>query len=173
MTAKSAVAFRQALLRSAGVHTRIKWVNDLYAKAPSGEKKLCGILAEAVITDSGRVRAVAVGVGINVYLGAVTEEIREIATSIEEVTGKRLGREELILSLFEEFYKEREEEETLSEYRESSMTLGSRVTVHPHSGESYGGYAEQILEDYSLLVRKEDGELVRVYSGEVSVKPQK
>jgi BirA family biotin operon repressor/biotin-[acetyl-CoA-carboxylase] ligase len=174
VTAKSAVSFRKALVKSAEVSPRIKWVNDLYARLPSGEeKKLAGILAEAVITDRGRVRAIAVGVGINVYLGAVTDEIRDIATSLEEVTGKRLGREEIILSLFEEFYRERDDEQTLSEYRESSVTLGKRVTVHPHSGEDYPGVAIEILDDYSLLIRKDGGETVRVFSGEVSVKPQK
>ena len=174
ITARCAVSFRRAIKASTGVETKIKWVNDLYATTPSGEdKKLCGILAEAAISPEGRVIAVAVGIGVNVFSGAVSEEIKEIATSIEEVSGKLVSREKLCAALIKEFYDDTDENEALSEYRAASLTLNKRVTVLPHCGEIYSGYAEEINDDYSLSIRKENGELVRVFSGEVSTKIEK
>ena len=172
VTAKCAVALRRALKKTADIDGKIKWVNDLYAGPDGEEKKLCGILAEAV-TENGRVKAVAVGIGINVYKEAITEEIADVATSVEDVTGKRIKREDILLSLTEEFYAKEDEEKTLAEYKSASLTLGRNVTVIPHLGEPYSGFAEEISEDYSLLVLKDGGERVRIFSGEVSTKIEK
>ena len=174
ITTRCAVSFRRAIRVAAGIETKIKWVNDLYATTPQGEdKKLCGILCEAAISPVGNVIAVAVGIGVNVFCGAVSEEIREIATSVEEVTGRLVSRERLVAELINEFYRDIDEGEALSEYKKASLTLNKRVTVIPHSAEVYSGYAEEINDDYSLTVRKENGELVRVFSGEVSTKIEK
>ena len=94
-TAFAAVAAREALLECCGVSTGIKWVNDLYAKTPTGEdKKLAGILAESVIENSS-VSKIAIGMGINVYKKAISEEISDIATSLEEISGKCFSREDI------------------------------------------------------------------------------
>ena len=169
-TAFAAVAAREAILSSCEVTTGIKWVNDLYANTPSGKrKKLVGILAESVI-ENGSVTKIAIGMGLNVYKNAISDEISEIATSIEEVSGMRFSREDIILSLARNMLKKRSPEEVLTEYRENSLTLGKRVEVRPHSGEAYPALAKEILEDYSLLAEKDDGERVRIVSGEVSTK---
>jgi len=169
-TAFAAVAAREALLECCGVSTGIKWVNDLYAKTPSGDnKKLVGILAESVIENS-EITKIAIGMGINVYKNAISEEISEIATSFEEVAGERFSRENIILSLTQSLLKKRTPEQVLSEYRKSSITLGKSVVVSPHGKEPYPALAKEILADYSLLVENESGELLRIFSGEVSTK---
>ncbi len=171
ITARSAVALRRAIKKSTDTDTKIKWVNDLYASLPTEEsKKLSGILAEAVTEDGGKIARIAVGMGINVYKSSALDEISDIATSLEDVTGKRFSREEIIFSLIWEFYKEREERDVLAEYRDSSLTLGRSVTVFPHSGESYDALVKEILDDYSLLVKTERGEEKRIFSGEVRTK---
>jgi biotin-(acetyl-CoA carboxylase) ligase len=108
--------------------------------------------------------------GINVYTNAISEEITEIATSIEEVSGKRFSREDIILSLARNMLKKRSPQEVLSEYRKQSLTLGKKVEVRPHAENPYPAIAKEILPDYSLFVEKEDSECVRVFSGEVSTK---
>ncbi|HRI02655.1 MAG TPA: biotin--[acetyl-CoA-carboxylase] ligase [Pyrinomonadaceae bacterium] len=55
----------------------IKWVNDVLI----GEKKISGILAETVDTQSGN--AVIVGIGINLKSINFPDEIAETATSIQ------------------------------------------------------------------------------------------
>ncbi|MBP9664093.1 MAG: biotin--[acetyl-CoA-carboxylase] ligase, partial [Pyrinomonadaceae bacterium] len=59
-----------------GLSPDIKWVNDLLVN----EKKISGILAEAVETPTGL--AVILGIGINLTSGNFPDEIAETATSI-------------------------------------------------------------------------------------------
>jgi len=59
LTFMAALAVSDALRDACELKTDIKWPNDLLA----GERKICGILAEAIETDKGR--AVVVGIGIN------------------------------------------------------------------------------------------------------------
>src|SRR5919107_2486598 len=59
ITFMAAIAVGDALREAAGVETDIKWPNDLL----SGERKICGILAEGIETPNGR--AVIVGIGTN------------------------------------------------------------------------------------------------------------
>lgn len=57
-----AVAVARAMDALAGVHTEIKWVNDLYLNG----KKVCGILSEAMSNvETGQISNVIIGMGIN------------------------------------------------------------------------------------------------------------
>src|ERR1044072_3617553 len=78
ITFAAALAVGDALQQAADVQTDIKWPNDLL----SGERKICGILAEAIDTPAGR--AVIVGIGINLTQYAFPE-----ATSVSQPTGAR------------------------------------------------------------------------------------
>ncbi len=170
MTSRAAVALKEAIFASTGVEAGIKWVNDLYAKLPDGrQKKLAGILAEAV-TENGRISKIVVGMGINIYKNAISDEISDIAVSLEDVAGERYQREEIAAAIIKEFYRERDESEVLREYREASLTLNKTVTVIPHSAEPYDAFAKQINEDYSLTVIDAEGRERRIFSGEVRTK---
>ncbi len=62
LTAEAAVAVYKAVLRTTGISLGIKWVNDLYYN----EKKVCGILTEAVTDfESGDIDFAVVGIGLN------------------------------------------------------------------------------------------------------------
>ena len=62
LTVRAAVSVAESIEAQAGLSLGIKWVNDLYFRG----KKVAGILAEAVTDpETGRLRAVLVGVGIN------------------------------------------------------------------------------------------------------------
>jgi BirA family biotin operon repressor/biotin-[acetyl-CoA-carboxylase] ligase len=82
ITFVAALSVSDALSEACGLTTDIKWPNDLLA----GERKICGILAEVVESDKGR--AVILGMGVNVTREAFPEELREVATSVEEATGR-------------------------------------------------------------------------------------
>lgn len=67
-------------LKEIGLNPDIKWVNDVLVR----EKKIAGILAEAVETPSGL--AIILGIGINFTSRNFPEELADVATSIEAET---------------------------------------------------------------------------------------
>ena len=79
-----------------GVKPKIKWPNDIFV----ADKKICGILIEN--TFSGiNVGCSVVGIGINVH-NALPQELKNIATSLQEQTGKRFSVDEVADKLIEE-----------------------------------------------------------------------
>ena len=170
ITAGCAVRMSRAIERAAGLKTEIKWVNDLYAKASDKRKKICGILAEGQTSLDGKSTRIVCGMGINVYKNAVSDEIKDIATSIEESSGKAISIEELAVLAVDEFFKEYSCEELICEYRSKSMVIGKAVEVIPFAAESYKAEAVAVSDDYSLLVRLSDGSTRTVYTGEVSLR---
>ena len=93
ITFMAALAVGDALSEAAGVETDIKWPNDLL----SGERKICGILAEAIDTPAGR--AVIVGIGINLTQHAFPAELAEVAISVAQATGRQPERETILAAL--------------------------------------------------------------------------
>jgi len=168
LTARAAVALTDALAELTSLSPMIKWVNDIY----SGTRKLAGILAEGEMSSDGNAAYIILGMGINVYKTELPEDISSIATSIEAECGERISREELCAEIIKNLLKEKwDEKKALAKYRERSLVLGKEITVLPIGGESYPAVATDLLDDYSLLVKKADGTELSVYSGEVSIKP--
>jgi BirA family biotin operon repressor/biotin-[acetyl-CoA-carboxylase] ligase len=93
VTLMAALAVAEALQESCSLATDIKWPNDLLA----GERKICGILAEVIDTDSGR--AIVLGIGINLTTQAFPEELAGRAISVAEATGLRPDRETILKAL--------------------------------------------------------------------------
>src|SRR5215470_1902630 len=93
ITLAAALAAGDALREAAGVQTDIKWPNDLL----SGERKICGILAEAIDTPDGR--AVILGIGINLTQNAFPPELLDVATSVSSATGGLVDREQILAAL--------------------------------------------------------------------------
>lgn len=92
LTFVAALATGDALLEASAVKTDIKWPNDLLA----GERKICGILAEAIDTPAGR--AVVLGIGINLTDDAFPHELANVATSVAR-EGRRPEREAILAAL--------------------------------------------------------------------------
>ena len=60
-------------VRALGVEVSIKWPNDVVVS----HKKICGILTEMGIQD-GKIREVVIGVGLNVNLEEIQEDLRDL-----------------------------------------------------------------------------------------------
>ncbi|MEJ7616968.1 MAG: biotin--[acetyl-CoA-carboxylase] ligase [Pyrinomonadaceae bacterium] len=83
LTLMAAVAVADTLEEAGGVSADIKWPNDLLVE----NRKICGILAETVETPASR--AVVLGIGINLKRGALPEDLRNVATALEEQMSNR------------------------------------------------------------------------------------
>lgn len=170
LTLVMAMAVAEAV-RSYEADALIKWPNDIVLHG----KKICGILTEMHLGAEGSY-FVVVGVGVNVKQRDFAPEIMDKATCLEKELNKEMDREELlgkILESFENFYREftlRGDFYLLSTlYNDILINRDNIVKVLDPKGE-FTGIARGINELGELLVEKEDGEIVAVYAGEVSVR---
>lgn len=172
LTICAAVAVSNALREVCGFEPSIKWVNDIYYDG----KKLCGILTEAVISaELGTIDSVVVGIGVNT--GDVPDEVKDIATSTAEITGRRGFRNAIaaeILNQFEKIYLDftqgLKKKEILEAYASRQCVVGRVVTVSGPGIEPYEATPTGIDESGRLIVRKPDGTTQCLNSGEVSLK---
>lgn len=169
LTLASALAAADALAEVCALRVDIKWPNDLLVAG----RKVCGILAEAVETAAAG-RACVVGFGINLKGGAYTAELRESATSIEELTGARPDPDALIAALvravgrrYASLHGEDGARETLREWcSRSTYAEGKRVRV-ALDGATFEGVTRGLERDGALRVETAGGEFRVVRAGDV------
>lgn len=83
------------------INLQIKEPNDIYYN----QKKVGGILTESKV-NSGKVKYLIVGIGINTNKEYFNEEIKDIATSIKKEFGITINREEFITEFCNRFENE-------------------------------------------------------------------
>lgn len=173
ITFMAALAAGDALLEASGLKTDIKWPNDLL----SGERKICGILSEALETETGR--AVVVGIGINLTGDAYPAELAEVATSVAEASGRRPERETILAALLralDRWYSLMQEsdgcEKVVAEWAgRSSYAVGKLVKV-TNGNEVWRGITCGVESDGALRVETEADGIKIVRAGDVvSVRP--
>ena len=173
VTSWAAVAVCNAVETVYGVRPGIKWVNDLLLNG----KKICGILTQMDLeTETGEIRDVIVGIGINVQETEedFPEELRGIAGSLYQQTGKRIPRARLAAEMIRELDAlcaawPMEKETYLSRYRADSLVTGKEIRVLTAGGEKKAT-AESIGDDFALHVRYEDGTAETLRGGEISIR---
>ena len=170
ITFMAALAVSDALGEACELETDIKWPNDIL----SGERKICGILAEAIETPVGR--AVILGIGINLTQNAFPPELENVATSVAEATGRAGDREQILAALLD----------TLSRWHsqlndpgkivdawsnQSSYAIGKLVQVS-NGDDVWQGTTCGVEPDGALRLRTSSGEIKLVRAGDVySVRP--
>lgn len=176
LTLVMGISVAQAVEKYTGLPTKIKWPNDVVVNG----KKICGILTEMEMgLETKEIQYLVIGVGINVNNRAFPDELRDKATSLLLESGKtdrKIFRAVLVQHVLEAFEKNYElflQTLDLSLLRDVyNAYLVSRdvpVKVLDPKGE-YTGTARQIDDAGDLLVETKDGEVKKVYSGEVSVR---
>ncbi len=171
LTLVMALAVALAVEDKCGVEADIKWPNDVVVNG----KKICGILTEMTV-ETDYIQHVVTGVGINVNMDSIPEEIRESATSLFLESGKKTARAELlqaVLERFEEYYGKYAADlgmdSMLEEYNAHLVNRNRQVRVLDPKGE-WEGVAKGINASGELLVENSAGRTVEVYAGEVSVR---
>ena len=165
ITFMAALAVGDALREAAGVRTDIKWPNDLL----SGERKICGILAETIDTHEGR--AVIIGIGINLTPGAFPE-----ATSVSEATGTRPDREAILaalLSALARWYSLLgEREKIVAAWSSRSSYANGKLVQVKNGDEVWQGTTCGVEPDGALRLRTRNGEIKLIRAGDVhTVRP--
>ena len=170
ITFMAAVAVGDALHEAGGVTTDIKWPNDLL----SGERKICGILAEAVDTPGGR--AVVLGIGINLTSEAFPSELAAVATSVAEASGRTPERETLLAALvgavgrwYSLLHEPDGAEKIVAAWTSRSSYASGKAVQVANGDEVWQGITRGVERDGALRLETTDGvKLVR--AGDVSLR---
>jgi len=171
LTIYAAVAVCKAIEAATGKNPQIKWVNDIFL----GGKKICGILAETS-TDpaSGGVKWAVVGIGINFDTSQADfpGQLKESAGSVFSEGEATTTRNRLAAEIINHMVCKKNQyggKETLDEYKKRLFMLGKKVTV-TGSGETYEALALDIDCTGRLVVKKDNGEILPLSSGEITIK---
>lgn len=167
LTFVAALASGDALLEASEVNTDIKWPNDLLAR----ERKICGILAEAIETPAGR--AVVVGIGINLTDDAFPRELANVATSVAG-SGRRPERESILAALLKalaRWYALLHEpdgaEKIVAAWASRSTYATGKLVQVTNGAEVLHGVTRGVAEDGALRLETAGG-LQLIRAGDVS-----
>lgn len=179
LTLLAAVAVVKGIKTATDIDCQIKWPNDILFNG----KKLVGILTE-LQAETDRVKAVIVGIGLNVNIDAdeFPSELSEIATSIKAIksdsqTGKhdpifRAPLIQAILSEIEKLYDHYINQgfELIKLLWESyAVSLGRTIHARTINGNIITGYAKGINDDGVLLLEDAEGKLHHIYSADIEL----
>ncbi len=152
-----------------GLITQIKWTNDVLING----KKVCGILIENEVKGK-RVDYVNIGIGLNVNLKVADyPEIAPFATSLSDELGGNVSlvdvARRLLIEIEDLYFALPEGDSVYEEWKRRLVTIGKRVRAR-WDDSLYEGIAESVARDGSLLLRQEDGKLVRIVAGDVTLR---
>ncbi|HHY77139.1 MAG TPA: biotin--[acetyl-CoA-carboxylase] ligase [Clostridiales bacterium] len=173
VTLIAALSVLRGIKNVTDIDVMIKWPNDLVING----KKVCGILTE-LGAEIDIINYLCVGIGINV--NSEEDDFNKIglntATSLKVTVGKTIDRKRLIVEILESFenlYKQFLQKGSidymLEEYKKHLVNLGKEVKIILKNDE-VKGIAEDVNGKGHLMVRLDNGHLMEVSSGEVSVR---
>ena len=155
LTTAVGLACAEAVEAITGLHTGLKWPNDV----TSGGRKLAGLLVESA-TRGDRVETAIAGCGLNVHLPpGMPTEVAAGAMGISDAlepgtTIDRAGLLAGILATFEvhyvRLYDPAGRNEVLRRAEERSDVLGRVVTARTADGSSVSGIARRLLPSGAL-----------------------
>lgn len=171
LTLMTAVAISEALLNFTDIELKIKWPNDILVNG----KKLAGILTEmSMEVDAIDYVIVGLGLNINSKKSSFSDEVKEIATSIQIETGNVFSRAmivKLFLSWFEKLYFEVQEKgfhTIIKRWKELSNIIGKKVSVN-EAGQTLIGTVKDIAEDGTLILIDVNKQIQKIISGDVII----
>jgi len=169
LTLMTSVAVAEAIESTTAANCRIKWPNDVLI----GGKKVAGILTE-IHSEMDAVNFIVLGIGINVNTPreSFPEELRERATSLFIETGRSLSRVTLLQACLERIEAHYEEfndgrfDDVMARWRERSDIIGREIEVDMINRRCRG-VAVEFDADGVLILKDENGNLQRIFSGDV------
>ena len=167
LTLMSAVALAEAIESISDLKPLIKWPNDILLD----DLKLAGILTE-LRAESDQVKFVVVGIGLNV--NAAINQMIDGAASLKAAEGRNFDRAKVfqaILRSLEKWYLKllrHEFDEVMEVWKSRSATLKKRVRISDPAG-IIEGEAVDLDEDGALLIRKDNGIIIKKTAGDVFI----
>jgi BirA family biotin operon repressor/biotin-[acetyl-CoA-carboxylase] ligase len=174
ITLMGAVAVAEAIRKQCALDAAIKWPNDILISG----KKVSGLLTE-MSAEQDRVRHIVLGIGVdvNMELGVLSPDIRELTTTLSVEAGDKIDRNALlreILRDLDHWYQVflSNPQDVLSVWKSLNLTLGNRVVVSG-AGDTLDGVAQGVDNDGRLIIRLDDGAIRTVAAGDVTMKKKR
>ena len=168
ITMAGSIAIARAIRKEFDLGALIKWPNDIFI----GNKKVAGLLLELdAEADSVHYCLLSIGIDVNVPLNQFSPALQKDITSISAEVGHEVDRASFLARILKEFESryllvESGEYETITrEWKSLSCTLENRVQIRTLKN-SFEGEAIDIDEFGALIIRKDNGKLERVISGD-------
>jgi len=175
LTLVASIALYECLKKTGIQDGTIKWPNDILI----GKKKIAGVLTEMnPIGDRADFVVVGIGVNVNMSRAFINREMNDFSrhvTSVSENLGREVDRAKLAADLLyelEQWYrimKIRGKSAILKEWTKRWGGLNEKVRVSIEAQEAFHGIAQGIDDNGYLLVKRENGEITKVISGDISV----
>ena len=150
------------------ISTKLKWPNDVILN----DKKCCGILLEG-ISEGSKLKALVLGVGLNLNAEKFPTELQNKATSLYLETHKKYdGREVLdhFLAHFDkEYSKYLEKDDSYLDILKSHSYLDHKKVFLNYYGEGKEAEVLGIDRQGRLLVKDKDGKESALSAGEVTL----
>ena len=168
LTILAGISLHSAILAQTGLHTELKWPNDILFDG----KKLGGILTE-MHAEPTQVRFVIIGIGVNVTQEKFPPELSSVATSLLKETGKLQSRLEVLVRLLREFENDynrflREGPSYVVQRFGEVSQFANGKKVHVDTGrETYVGTTAGLTPDGLLQVKRANGQVMPVIAGDV------
>jgi BirA family biotin operon repressor/biotin-[acetyl-CoA-carboxylase] ligase len=169
ITLMAAVGVAEAVASFITQEITIKWPNDILVDG----RKLAGILTEACC-NAGRVEYVILGVGINVNtaIDSMPADIRRHATSLFDLTGKNVPRENVLHRLIRDLDRcygvlEASGFHALRPRWEARFNLRGKRVRAELNGQVVTGRACGIDRSGALVLEDENGMLKTIIAGDV------
>lgn len=164
MTTATAVCVVNALKEICSVPPKIKWVNDIYL----GNKKVCGILCEAV-TDpkTSSIQCIVIGIGINVSTTDFPDDLSDVATSIGQAIDKNLLCAKITDNVIE-MQKQIADRRFIDEYKKLSLVLNKEIT-YTENNVTKTATAIDVDKNGGLVIKTNDG-VKTLSTGEITVR---
>lgn len=150
----TSLAAAEAIETVAATRVSVKWPNDLLI----AERKAGGILCESGTGVTGPFQIIGLGLNVNARRPDFAPELRDLAATIYDETGRQTDRNQLLAAFFKELEECLEElasrgfERISLAYQQRSATIGKIVKAVLADGTEFVGLASAIGSDGSLTV---------------------
>ncbi|MBQ9185567.1 MAG: biotin--[Bacteroidales bacterium] len=161
----SSLAIKE-LLDEYGLRPNIKWPNDIYI----GNKKICGMLIENVLSPSGMVESSIIGIGLNVNQTEFPPQLMN-PVSMAKVTYETYDIKSVLERFCLKFTSLLEEEPDVlrQRYLDCLFRFGVKADyTDTKTGETFSGTIRGIDGEALLYVEMPDGEMRKFAFKEIS-----
>lgn len=169
ITLIAGLATAKAINEVCNINAGIKWPNDVVAEG----RKLVGILTE-MSAEMEKIKYVVVGIGINVNNEVFADEIKDKASSLYILTGKKQSRRDIAAALIKQLmelynlYIDKGFAAISDEYNRLCLNRGKYVKTV--GSLEISGLCKGVDDEGRLIIETADGKIEKVFTGEVSLR---